>query len=523
MKDPKFACSRHIVPVATTRKQLLDSLGKHFTLKTSDRSSGKVTLVDTFGWQLYSNGLIGFRLPGKELMVWGGDDPFDIDLASRIATESPKARFWWEFKASPERDQLENILGLRALLPLSDGVLKNENATLENEQGKSLVFFQMTSFYRTPSARKPLFRQIKLTPITGYHEEYQRAAELLQEVGYFEPTLPPIASFLGAIGIKPEPYTVKPELSIRPSMPSRAAANSIISQMIEKQRLTEQGIINDIDTEFLHHFRVALRMTRAALAQLKEVYPEQDVVSLKDRFAKLGRETNHLRDLDVFILDKQRYLGLLPGSLANGLLPMFDDFENDRDLEVKRMSKWLRSAVYKKEIRELQALFEKGYPACETEWSEKPSIELAVNKIMKRYKKIQKTALKITAGTPDEEIHGLRIECKKLRYLLYFFGDLFDGKQPKRAAKQLKRLQDRLGTFNDLSVQQQYLETYLDEIEHKAKKDIYLIAALGGLIATLHRMQIASREESIHELHVFSSSANRRLFGEAFALTRAVK
>ena len=148
MKDPKFAYSRHIVPVATTRKQLIDGLGKHFTLKTSDSSSDNVTLVDTFEWGLCSNGLIGFRLPGKELMVLGGDDPFDIDLASRIETDKPKARFWWEFKASPERDQLENRLGLRALLPLSDGVLKNENATLEDEQGKSLVFFQMTSFYR---------------------------------------------------------------------------------------------------------------------------------------------------------------------------------------------------------------------------------------------------------------------------------------------------------------------------------------------------------------------------------------
>lgn len=523
VKDPKFAYSRHNVPVAITRKQLIDGLSERFTPKTSDSSSDNVTLVDTFEWGLYSNGLIGFRLPGKELLLCGGDDPFDTDLASRIETDKPKARFWWEFKASPERDQLENRLGLRALLPLSDGVLKNENAALEDEQGKSLVFFQITSFYRSPSARKPLFRQIKLTPVTGYIEEYQQAAELLRELGCFEPTLPPIASFLGAIGIKPEPYTVKPELSITPSMPSRAAANAIISQMIEKQRLTEHGVINDIDTEFMHHFRVALRMTRAALAQLKEVYPEQDVVSLKERFGKLGRETNHLRDLDVFILDKQRYLGLLPDSLASGLLPMFDDFEKERTLEVKRVAKWLRSAVYKKEIRELQALFEKGYPACETEWSEKPSIELAVNKIMKRYKKIRKAALTITPDTPDDDIHSLRIECKKLRYLLYFFGGLFAGKQPKRAGKQLKRLQDSLGIFNDLSVQQHYLETYLDEIEHKAKKDIYLIAALGGLISTLHRMQIASREKSIHELHIFSSSANRQLFNQAFALTKAVK
>lgn len=517
MKDSNSAGSRHIVPVTVGKKSILETLGQQFKLKTTEHSSDKVVLADSFDWRLFSNGLLAMRLADKSLTIWSADNLFDADQAGIVESDDPQAKFWWEFRASPEREQLRGILGLRALIPLSEGVLRSQSGSLQDGEGKTLVFFQLVAFSRTASARKPLFCQIKLIPITGYEEQQQRAQQLLRELGCFEPSLPPIDSFLGAIGVTPAPYTVKPELSINPTMPARAAVNSIISQMIEKQRLNERGVIDDIDTEFLHHYRVALRMIRAAIAQLKEVYPEQDVLSLKNRFGKLARETNHLRDLDVFILDKSRYLNLLPDSLADGLLPMFDDFERDRANEVKRVANWLNSAAYRREMRDLQALFEKGYTACETEWSEKPCIEIAVSKINKRYKKIQKAALKITAETPDEIIHGIRIDCKKLRYLLYFFGDLFDEKALKLAGKQLKRLQDRLGIFNDLSVQGKYLENYLHETELKENKDVYLIAALGGLIATLYSMQKLSREECIRELHIFSAKRNRELFREAFA------
>ena len=141
---------------------------------------------------------------------------------------------------------------------------------------------------------------------------------------------------------------------------------------------------------------------------------------------------------------------------------------------------------------------------------------MAVNKIQKRYKKIQKAAAKITPDTPDENIHSIRIDCKKLRYLLYFFGNLFNKKQVKIAGKHLKSLQDTLGIFNDLSVQGEFLEGYLDKIEHKAKKDVLLIASLGGLIATLNTLQKQERENCIRELAIFSNKENRSLFQETF-------
>jgi CHAD domain-containing protein len=516
MKDSKTACSRYILPEKMPRKHILNMLKKCFTIKSTDSVNEKVALVDSFEWGFYENDLIAFRLENNDIKIWHTDELFDLDQVLLIQNDNPQTKFWWDFKATPERTLMEKILDLRALLTMSEGVVKIENYNLQDDNGKTLVFFQLIAFYRTTSARIPLLRQVSLTQVTGYNKEYMQARQLLEELGGFTPSLNPVDSLLGAIGVTPDPYTVKPDLAIEASMPARVAANSIISQLLEKQRLTEQGVIDDIDTEFLHHFRVSLRMTRAAIVQLKEVYPEQDLLMLKERFGKLGRETNHLRDLDVFILDKPRYLNLLPDSLSAGLLPMFDDFETDRVNEVKRIAKWLSSAAYKKEILELQTLFEKGYPACETQWSERPVVELATSKIMKRFKKIQKAALKISNDTPDEAIHSIRIDCKKLRYLLYFFNGLFDKKQLKLAAQQLKRLQDKLGIFNDLTVQGKYLETYLDQIEHKQKIDIFLIAALGGLIAVLHRMQKRERDNCINELHVFSDEKNLQIFTRVF-------
>jgi CHAD domain-containing protein len=517
MKNTKIDCSRYILPEKLAKKDIIDTLETCFAVEETDGVNDHVALIDSFEWGLYKNNFIAFRYENNDIAIWDADELFDPDLAVLINNDNPQAKFWWDFEATAERILLEKILDLRALMTMSEGVLKIEDISLQDDNGKTQVFFELVSFYRDVSAQAPLLTQVTLTPVTGYDSEYEQACELLEKLGGFQPRLNPMDSLLSAIGVTPEPYSVKPDLSMEASMPARAAANSIISQMIEKQRLTEQGVIDDIDTEFLHHFRVALRMTRAAIAQLKEVYPEQDVLMLKERFGNLGRETNHLRDLDVFILDKPRYLTLLPDSLSAGLLPMFDDFEKDRENEVKRIGSWLSSAAYKEEMQELENLFNKGYSACETEWSERPSIELAISKITKRYKKIQKVALKISDDTPDEAIHGIRIDCKKLRYLLYFFGGLFDEKKTKLAAKQLKRLQDKLGLFNDLTVQGAYLETYLNGIEHKDKKDINLIAALGGLIATLYGMQKIERKNCIKELHIFSDEKNTLLFTQAFA------
>ncbi len=517
MKLSKIRQSHYLLPDNMTKKSFLDTLGQEFIVKQVENTFEKMAILDSFEWALYEHRILALRHDNQRISLWfNEEDILDPDEARTIEGINARTRFWWQLTESPERDILKKLLNLRAMYPLYEGLLRTEQFNLMDNDGKILVFCQLLTISRPENSRRSIFRMARLIPVTGYKAQSKQASKLIKSLGGFMPRLNPIDSLLSALGVTPKPFNIKPRLDLDPQMSSREAASVIISIMIDKQRQTEPGIIKDIDTEFLHHYRVALRMVRAAIAQLKEVFPLQDVIELKQRFGALASETNHLRDLDVFILDRERYMALLPPGLRDGLLPMFNDFEQSRTVEVKRIARWLASRAYKQEITELEERFANGYSTLETHWSEQPIINLAVTKIQKRYKKIQKAAAKITHDTPDQDIHDIRIDCKKLRYLLYFFGSLFNKKQVKIAGRHLKVLQDHLGIFNDLSVQAEFLENYLDETEHKSKKDIMLIASLGGLISSLHTMQLQERKRCIDALAVFSNKENQRLFKETF-------
>ncbi len=86
------------------------------------------------------------------------------------------------------------------------------------------------------------------------------------------------------------------------------------------------------------------------------------------------------------------------------------------------------------------------------------------------------------AITSAQALHRLRIQCKKLRYLLEFMAGLVpDDPWPW---SHLKGLQDNLGEFNDLSVQRADTCAALDP-DPPQQGPAGRGAALGGLLAAL--------------------------------------
>ena len=64
----------------------------------------------------------------------------------------------------------------------------------------------------------------------------------------------------------------------------------------------EPGVRANLDTEFLHDFRVAIRRTRSLLRQIRHVIPLDVGRYFSTGFSWVGRLTGPLRDLDVLIL-----------------------------------------------------------------------------------------------------------------------------------------------------------------------------------------------------------------------------
>ena len=83
-------------------------------------------------------------------------------------------------------------------------------------------------------------------------------------------------------------------------------------------------------------------------------------------------------------------------------------------------------------------------------------------------RKALKMGGRIDDDTPAARLHELRIQCKKLRYLLDFYSSLYDREAVARIIRALKKLQDNLGDFNDLEVQQKDLQAFAEDLARLA-------------------------------------------------------
>ena len=75
------------------------------------------------------------------------------------------------------------------------------------------------------------------------------------------------------------------------------------------------GILDDLDTEFLHDYRICLRKVRSVLSLVKDVYPAEGTGRMRKILGDLARQTNRLRDLDVYLLARDEYRELVPPAL----------------------------------------------------------------------------------------------------------------------------------------------------------------------------------------------------------------
>jgi CHAD domain-containing protein len=267
----------------------------------------------------------------------------------------------------------------------------------------------------------------------------------------------------------------------------------------------------------LHDYRIALRKIRSVLSLFKGVYAEDQTLQLKARFSALMSSTGRLRDLDVYLLERGDFYALVPDSLHDGLDRMFAMFAEERQQALKSLSDHLRSKSYEAEIGKLATQFDSRKRLKPGPNADLSAYDFACKMIWKRYRKICKIASGIDADTEDEEVHELRIHCKKLRYLMEFFGPVFPKPAFKSLIKPLKRLQDNLGLFNDYSVQQESLRAFLTGLESQNHAEGLEIAqSAGALIAVLHQRQLAERAKVVESFARFNSRETQKTFRNLF-------
>ena len=94
---------------------------------------------------------------------------------------------------------------------------------------------------------------------------------------------------------------------------------------------------------------------------------------------------------------------------------------------------------------------------------------------------------------------------------------MFPRKKINVLIEQLKKLQDNLGDFNDLCVQEEYLLNIAEELPTTDQQSKKTLVAIGSLIGTLGRKKKIVKDAFAKTFTEYASPANKRLFKEHFA------
>ena len=471
-----------------------------------------LTFWDTFEWGLWFGGHVLYSC-GEIYYLCAREDGWPGPVLCEEAAKG-RRRFWGDFESAEMRAKLEGMLGLRGLAPVVDGTFTLRRDELRNELGKIVCRIEWSSVSAGKRESHELTHSCRVTPLLGYEAEAARVVERLVSRGAVTAGKGPLEVLLRHANSMPQEYTLRPEFGLEMATPAREAVGRIVRAILNIAIDNVPGILNDLDTEFLHDYRICLRKIRSVLSLVKDVYPADGTQRMRKILGDLARQTNRLRDLDVYLLARDEYLALLPPGLRPALEGMFADFAAEREVELRRVTSEMRSSSNRRLIREMEDYFSGTATHEPAPAAGRPVGPMVFRRIYKRYQKIRGIAAGIGLETPDEAVHRLRIECKKLRYLLEFFTELIPMEEGAEMQKSLRRLQNRLGEFNDASVQQQSLLTYWK----RKKTGAEVALGVGGLVSVLYQRQQQTRVLIVQALEGFCGGSTAVSFKRTFKL-----
>ncbi|OZB14614.1 MAG: histidine phosphatase [Marinobacter sp. 34-60-7] len=252
---------------------------------------------------------------------------------------------------------------------------------------------------------------------------------------------------------------------------------SVLSQQMDRLQQLERGVMLGLDPEFLHQYRIALRRSRSVAESVVDVTGTTTLRPFLAQFKRHAGATSLLRDLHVFIDD-------VP-VLCEGNPELTATLTNWADPRAAKAQKQLVKRLTSKRYQDNLAHWGKH-------WRSKAFRELTRDlkakdirkRIERQLSRFNRKTAELLHSSPDNDIHELRKQLKRLRYLMEL-----DTKAWQGSLKTIKQRQDLYGTFQDLCTQITLLDGYLPEAPRSVQ------SALVTLIETLDARKQAVRKD----------------------------
>jgi CHAD domain-containing protein len=462
-------------------ESIVTVLSAQFTVATGPKRLVRRRRLDTFDRRLDAAGLIlehQTMPPGERLVLGRPDGSSTVALPGKALRWPALAD---ALPTGPIRDAIAPVIGIRALMVISDERRRMRRLELRNEDGKTVVRVEVDE----PACATAGLAQAKVSRLRGYDQQARRADRLLAGLG-----LSPVEHGEDrASGSAPKTSGTDR------AVPARVLLAEALSGFLLAMHENLPGLLDDVDTEFLHDFRVAVRRTRATLKLGRPVLPEVMRSRWEPAFKSLGDLTTPVRDLDVYLLDLPTMSHWLVTADPTDLDLFATHLRSRRTLARRALVVSLRSAAFRRLVTAWDAeLAGLVGPPQDADREHLSAGQWADRSIYQAYRRVARGGTAIGADSPPTDLHELRKRCKELRYALEVCAPVLPEGPRKRVVADLKGLQDVLGRFQDTEVQRWALRGFAEEMMTGGTSAGAMLA-MGELIGHLDVEQERARRD----------------------------
>ncbi len=301
---------------------------------------------------------------------------------------------------------------------------------------------------------------------------------------------------------------------ITPDDPMPEAGRKIFLTNLIEMLDHQEKLFDEESIHHIHQMRVATRRMRSAMRVFGGYYEKRYLKPILKGLRITAQGLGAARDLDVMLENMQSYQALLEGDIVEAFKPILADIEEERQEAAEELRKWLESKAYARFLKKFSAfVLTAGLGSHAPEAKTDPyQVRHVVSVILHEHLAQVRAFDGQLEEAPYERLHALRIEFKRLRYLVTFFAENL-GTSANDFIEEIKIMQDHLGHLNDTVV----------ALERLSDHDLLSsdqIAALAPYRETLHEQQTRLTNEIADLWTHFNTRTVQRKLSDALLSLR---
>lgn len=450
--------------------------------------------MDTFDWLLMKRKLVlRYRLANaKALYTIKSLGTVGDGIATRMEKEIPLKKPL----VDPSRVACPPIREVVAPIIFPRKLLEQVQVRTERRQYRALspngaefeLAFDTSTFQRRgPHARRsvPKLHEMEAELIKGPETELRSLATLLRDTHQYQPS--PSSKFEQALSrLKVVVPSKSPPARLRVGIDDRLdlVVQKILTYQFHRFREQLPGLKHDLDSEFVHQARVATRRMRMALRLFHDAVPDISRQYLENELKWLGAALGEVRDIDVFLLNLDRFQQQLEYFPLKKKKAFANWVRKQRRVPLKNLLKTLGSSRYRR-FRGRTVRF------CHKRLSTRPRAALASKTIREMAPLLIFNLLdavlvqgqSVLAHPKLKEFHKLRIRMKQLRYACEFVAPAYNTSLTPFINRTVE-LQDCLGEIQDTV----FTKNFIDSLSVNWKKKNF-DPSMAFVLGEMYRLQ----------------------------------